>query len=320
MKIFNRGNDAAKPPSPSGPAAAVATVAPHPQAAPPAPAPQAHAPAPAPAPAAPAAPDITAILDANVKEMSEKISRLTSSLEGAQKDRQGFEAKIEQMEERMRKLSSLTEMISAQYNPFVGDAPAEREPLPAPEVGLAQPVAMPPLPVAAPPAAAPAPLEAPPFALSPSLASALSIDAPPSPYEDAPMMEPEPMPAPPAPVAAPPAQAAPPQPPQPDTPNGVHLWAAAPSFESSMLMLGWADMLLKATGSREAVVSLASYYHNVGWIGDPARDQLLAYADGLAAPHAGAEGLGDWRAGADVHERSLLFVEKLKSAAGRRTA
>src|SRR5581483_2700077 len=115
MKLFNRGNDpkAAPPAAPAGPAAAMATPA---TAAAPAPAPAA-APAPAPAaPAAPPVPELTAILDANVKDMSEKIAKLASTVESQTTEKGALEAKLEQMEERMRKLSSLTEMISAQYN------------------------------------------------------------------------------------------------------------------------------------------------------------------------------------------------------------
>src|SRR5581483_1876776 len=75
MKLFNRGNDPkaappAAPAAPAGPAAAMATPAP------------AAAPAPAPAaPAAPPVPELTAILDANVKDMSEKIAKLASTVE-----------------------------------------------------------------------------------------------------------------------------------------------------------------------------------------------------------------------------------------------
>lgn len=315
MKIFNRGTDA-KPataaqaavappaPAPAGPAAAKA--APPPAAAPPAapPAP-AQAPAPAPPPAA-AAPDISVILDANVKEMSEKIARLASSLESSQSERGSFEAKLEQMEERMRKLSSLTEMISAQYNPFVGDAPAEREPLPHPEVGLAAP----PMPAQAAP---------PPTFVEPEAAPTLSLSlAPPEPAPMA-MPEPEPAYAAPEPEYAPfphPAQAAAPAQALPAEP-GVYVWHVQPGFESSMLLLGWADMLLKSAGSRESLLDLVNYYHNIGWIGDPARDQLLAYADGLATPTGSAP--IDWRANVEVHEKSLLFVEKLRALADRRS-
>lgn len=302
MKIFNRGNEK---PAAAGPAAVVA-------AAPPPEAPQPEA--------APAGPDITQILDANVKEMSEKLARLTSSLENAQADRQSFESKLELMEERMRKLSSLTEMISAQYNPFVGDAPTEREPMPAPDVGLAAP--MPTMPPIALPEEAPA-LELPAAGFDDAAAPALSFDLAPAPEAPAVEMAPE---------ALDDAWLTPPAdeeiheaPAFPEDANGTHIWSIPSNFETSMLLLGWADMLLKSAGSRENVVSLISYYHNIGWIGDPARDQLLAYVDGLREPRSRDASEppaeihdGEWRLAMDIHERSLLFVEKLKAASARR--
>ncbi|GEM_PF-3993623 len=316
MKLFNRGNDPkaappAAPAAPAGPAAAMATPA---TAAAPAPAPAA-APAPAPAaPAAPPVPELTAILDANVKDMSEKIAKLASTVESQTTEKGALEAKLEQMEERMRKLSSLTEMISAQYNPFVGDAPTEREALPTPEVGLAPPPAPPAM---AMPAAAPPPLPAPmpapvaaPLPELPVMLEAPSMPATPIPVEPA------------APAYAPPpamawTEAAPE--PVPENPEGVALWSAPPTFEASLLMLSWADMLIKHSSSREGLVSLVNYYHNLGWIGDPARDQLLAYADGIAAPPPSSLG-GDWRTPLETHEQSLLFVEKLRTLAARRNA
>lgn len=286
MKIFNRGTDTKAPApapaakaTPGDPSAQGAAVAP-PTIAPPV------------APPAPATPDLTVILDANVREMSEKIARLASNLESSQQERTGFEAKIEQMEERMRKLSSLTEMISAQYNPFVGDAPTEREAMPRPEIGLAPPPS-------------PAPPEA---------ALALALDTPPA--EPSPVFSGMPTmaamePALPAPLRVENAETS-----EKDG-DGVYLWHIAPGFEPSMLLLGWADMLLTSAGSRESMLALVNYYHNIGWIGDPARDQLLAYADGLTPPAAASE--RDWRANVEVHEKSLLFVEKLR-AVGRRSA
>jgi len=332
MKIFNRGTD---PKTGAAPTAAAATV-PAPAAAskltaPAAPAPAAAAPsgaapsAPAPAPNVPPAPDLAVILDANVKEMSEKIARLASTLDTANQERTGFEAKIEQMEERMRKLSSLTEMISAQYNPFVGEAPMERGEMPRPEVGLAPPpVAIPPSALASfppppPPVASAEPalslqIEPPPapeFSSLPPLDGALLGSpelAPPPPMMAAPqMLEPPMM----APYAALPQEA-----PMAAEP-GVYLWQIQPGFEPSMLLLGWADMLLKSAGSRESLLELVNYYHNIGWIGDPARDQLLAYADGLTAPQDAA--VRDWRADVEVHEKSLLFVEKLRAVSMRRS-
>lgn len=300
MKIFNRGSDNKQPAvaTPVGPAA-LAAPAPVPAApaapvAPAAPAPDAAA------PAAPPAPDLAVILDANVKEMSEKIARLASTLEGSTTERSTFEAKLEQMEERMRKLSSLTEMISAQYNPFVGDAPAEREPLPHPEVGLASP--------------ADATLMA---TLPPPAAPALSLSLePPAPEPPAPVADPLPLDAPPAVLEGPPTG----EPAQLDAEVDERhplLPTIAPGFESSMLLLGWADMLLKSAGSRASLLDLANYYHTIGWIGDEARSQLLAYADGLVLDPEW-EDAADWRANVEVHEKSLLFVEKLKAVAGRK--
>ena len=287
MKIFNRGNDNKQPaPAPVGPAALAAPAV--------APASPAPAPAPPAAPAAPPAPDLTVILDANVKEMSEKIARLASSLETTTSERGSFEAKLEQMEERMRKLSSLTEMISAQYNPFVGDAPAEREAMPKPEIGLAAPME-----------ATLASLPPPPAT---TIAVALEEPAAPEPRFDAP----------PAVLESPPQLAAAPEAPSMAAPPAARALVedVAPGFESSMLLLGWADMLLKSAGTRDALVDLANYYHHIGWVGDAARERLLAYADGLAEPAGGAG--RDWRADVEVHEKSLLFVEKLRAIGGRR--
>ena len=276
---------------PAGPAA---LAAPAPAASP------VPAAAPPPEPAAPPAPDLAVILDANVKEMSEKIARLASSLESTTQERGSFEAKLDQMEERMRKLSSLTEMISAQYNPFVGDAPAERDPLPHPEVGLAAPPE--------PPAAAspPAPslslsLEPPapePLATLPSFAAAPQPEAPPELLEGPPAWES-------APMEEPPSQ------------PGPLLARIAPGFESSIILLNWADALLKSAGSRQSFLDLANYYHQIGWIGDEPRSQLLSYADGIVLD-APLDEAPDWRANVEVHEKSLLFVEKLKAVAARR--
>ena len=293
MKIFNRPTETKTAPTPTpAPANAPTAEAPARGAAPAGPAAASGASMPVPAPvAAPAVPDLSAILDTNVKEMSEKIARLASTLESSQEDRSGFEAKLAQMEERMRKLSSLTEMISAQYNPFVGEVPAERDVLPHPEVGLAPPVVAPPSSLMAPP-----PPSAPPMFEFPE--------------------EPAETPSEPAPAPLPPPAPAPIAEPAPENEPGVYLWSVPAGFEPSMLLLGWADMLLKSAGDRQSLLELVNYYHNIGWIGDPARDQLLAYADGLSAPEQG--GGAGWRADVDLHERSLLFVEKLRAVAHRK--
>ncbi|HWH07814.1 MAG TPA: FlaD/FlaE family flagellar protein, partial [Candidatus Thermoplasmatota archaeon] len=95
------------------------------------------------------------------------------------------------------------------------------------------------------------------------------------------------------------------------------LWSVPSGFAPSLLVLNWADMLLKSVPTRDALADVLNYYQNIGWIGDPARDQLLAYADGLAFAPQGAEGR-DWRANAELHEKSLLYVEKLRALSGGR--
>ncbi|MFA5861932.1 MAG: FlaD/FlaE family flagellar protein [Candidatus Thermoplasmatota archaeon] len=308
MKIFSRGTESATPP-----VAATVTTAPAPKAA----TPTTNV---ASAPSAPAQdltlanPDLSAIIEANVKEMSEKIARLASTLDGDHSERAEFESKIEKMEERMRKLSSLTEMISAQYNPFVGAAPSERESMPTPDVGLA----MPPLAMSSSPAPAvaavpqlvtqpppPLGLDDPFATVSPELDSALT-DTP----EGAPAPPPEIQA-----IAPDVTDAAVNTSDERTEIDDVRLWSVRPSFGASMLMLNWADMLLKHAPSREGVQQMLEYYRNVGWLGEPARDQLLAYIDGIAHGPEG-EPERDWRASIEVHEKSLLFIEKLRVLRG----
>lgn len=299
MKIFSRGTEPAQHATP--PTTAVPTASAPKVASTNSPAPATQVPPSVPAavatPVAPPNPELTAIIEANVKEMSEKIARLASTLEGDHSERADFESKLEKMEDRMRKLSSLTEMISAQYNPFVGAAPSERETLPAPDVGLAMPPLAMPL-MAAQEAGEHLPQlvvdPAPPLAdatlggdAAPALAP-VADDLGTLPAEDA--------------IAGASDE---------EHPNGVRLWNVRPSFGGSMLMLNWADMLLKHAPGREGVERMLEYYCNVGWLGEPARDQLLAYVDGIAPASEASD--RDWRAGVEVHEKSLLFIEKLRA-------
>ncbi len=199
----------------------------------------------------------------------------------------------------MRKLSSLTEMISSQYNPFVGEAPPEREPLPSVDAGLG--AVAPAVTLVAPPP----PVE-PPGVNGTDAAdpAATAPDPPVDPFApDVSATEAD------ADEAAPTAIAAPPAPRLTDVP---------PGFESTLLMLSWADTLLKHAPTRDAVTDLVAYYHRIAWIGDAVRDQILAYVDGIAWSPGPAAPI-DWRVGADVHERSLLYIEKLR-AAGRARA
>lgn len=300
MKLFNRGQNAAAGPAstqavappveakkkskeekPSGTAHAAS-------AGPSASTPSADAADPAAAPSAPAAPDVAELLESSVKDISDKVARLASSVETTGAEREAFEAKLSVMEDRMRKLSSLTEMISAQYNPFIGDAPPQREAMPTAEAGLSSPP------------------------LAPSELAEFEGDAPPataaaSAFDE--MEEPPAMDA-----LEPDFDAASPAPPawSPPAPASMRLEKFGDDFQTSMVLLKWADLLLQNTQSREGVADLVEYYHNIGWLGEQARDQLLAYAEGIAFDEPAA-GSGEWRATAEFHEISLLFLDKLKN-------
>lgn len=288
MKLFSRGQNAAV-----GPASTQAVAPPVEE--------KQEAPAAQPAPQPPS--EVAELLESSVKDISEKVARLASTVETTGSEREAFEAKLSQMEDRMRKLSSLTEMISAQYNPFVGDAPSEREPMPAPEAGLASPPA--PKPARAAEPAALAELEFAP--------DAFELSAPEPEFEVADeaaaveSFEPEASFEPPAPA---PAEARPRR--QSEPLESIRIEKFGDDFQSSMVLLKWADLMLQNTQSREKVGDLVEYYHNIGWIGDIARDQLLAYAEGIAFDDAPAD-QSEWRASAEFHEVSLLFLEKLRA-------
>lgn len=306
MKLFNRGKEEEVKPAAPAPAAVAAPGA--------LPAPLS---APVPPAAAPAADgEFTAALDASVKEMSEKLARLSTSLDTAQQDRQGFEEKMHRMEDRLRKLSSLTEMISAPYNPFIGDAPQEGGPLssratptPGPAAGAVSAV-----PLVTP--AAPAATESPPLVTLAPAMPGLGEAASPADFPDVAEAEADV-----APSDFPPVAAA-----FGDDDDAsdvaaagdafdardVHLERVERSFQNSLLMLNWSDMLLKSARSREGLREIVDYYQALGWIGSGTRDALLAYAEGLACDPVPEGEVADWRGRADVHERSLLYIEKLK--------
>lgn len=284
MKLFNRGKEEAGTvvvPVPQGDPAKAVTAAPAPE---------------------PAEPDLSQVLDASVKEMADKIAQLTSSLESANSERASFEDKVQRMEDRMRKLSSLTEAISSQYNPFVGDAPpregrSSRPPPPGTRAEGAD-------------AAFAAPPPAPSLALPPAVPASIAIPMP----KEAPASErflaPEEIAAAPPPVAAiAVAEASAPPAGRPAAPR-VHLDEVDLTFQNSLLVLTWADTLLKSARSREGVAELLAYYRSIGWIGEGVERQLLSYVSGLAFTESA--GPVDWRADVEIHERSLLFIEKLK--------
>lgn len=253
MKLFKGGAQEAQP------AAAPAT-------APAAPAPVAPAAgAPAAAPASEIDAKVAVALDKSVKDIAEKLAKLSSSVEVVREERVQFDEKIGKMEDRMRKLSALAEMISTQYNPFLGSEPPQS----TSSIADQQPAA----------------------------AAKLAADA----------GRPVPRPMAPATVpAAPPPEAYAPVP--DEEPGGPFLTRVDLSFQNSMMLLQWCEMMLKAS-SRDGLPDLLDYYQALGWISEDVRRLLMTYAKGLQVE---SDGRGDWRGRVDLHEKSLVFVEKLR--------
>ncbi|MGQ0536382.1 MAG: FlaD/FlaE family flagellar protein [Methanobacteriota archaeon] len=171
------GNGSGAPPAPgrsaltahgsgAGPAAAPAPPA---QAQPPAAAPPQAQPAPAAPPAAPpASPPAAAPVAAPpgdekaMKDLQERLLLMQRGLDTEREAVKGFTEKVGKMEERMKFLQNLSEVLSAKYSPFVGDdaeeEPFEPDPLKAVPARATPPSRAPP---AAPPTAAPEPAPAP---------------------------------------------------------------------------------------------------------------------------------------------------------------
>lgn len=292
MKIFGRGGkeEAAAAPAPPAPERSELSLTPTPSAEPS-------------APAQPSA-DLANILDTSVKDISEKIARLAASVETVHKDRASFDDKLKLMEDRMRKLSSLTEVMSSQYNPFVGDEPHQEESRPRPGSPTASAAAVNIAPQGNPspgpttievktprPQHAPRALPVAAPALHPIAAAAtggLSLDED---DDDEPAWSP---------------------PKRNEATDDARLTTVPHTFEASLLMMSWCDALLRAA-SREGLDELLHYYQTIGWINDAVREHIENYANGIASPPSPT---GDWRANIDLHQRSLLFVEKLRLASG----
>ncbi|HWG91359.1 MAG TPA: FlaD/FlaE family flagellar protein, partial [Candidatus Thermoplasmatota archaeon] len=89
----------------------------------------------------------------------------------------------------------------------------------------------------------------------------------------------------------------------------AHLERIEPTFENHLVALNWANLLLRYS-SPMGLMDLLGYYESLGWISKDVRKQLLAYAEGIAwNPN---QMVADWRGNIDLHQRTLLFIERLK--------
>ncbi|MHB8586655.1 MAG: FlaD/FlaE family flagellar protein [Thermoplasmatota archaeon] len=242
----------------------------------------------------------------SVQEMMEKITRLTSAMESANKDRAEFDNKLQQMEERTRRLASLTEIMSNPYNPFVGDRPQKESlgaldgvgPLPANAAAVSATLPGP----GARDASGAAPL--PPTVIATShLRSPLTdedVEAALSSLDDRSFH---------ALTEVVPTDGS-----ATATQGRIaRLAGIGASVESNLLVLDWCECLLRAV-SREGLPEILRYYEEIGWISDSAREFLEHVAGGIECEGPAKP---DWRPPVDLHERSLLYIERLRAIEAR---
>lgn len=256
--------------------------------------------------------------DAALKELAARMTVLQSNLENVQGTRGEIEDKLNKMEERMMRLGSLAEAVSSEYNPFIAenspDEPAWDGGAPAADKAPAQ---------------EPAPAKAPP---------AQEAQAQPEP---APEPEPEPAPTP------EPPKAADPEPSQaqdleefagmlggqaersdqaeqggqqgqeaPDATTAAEAFSKdrpqlGDRLESKFMMLEWVDLMLRRVG-RANLLDLLEYYEGLGWLDQETKRHVIRVAVGMDAPDRPEEKQrGEWRGDLDLHERSLITIERL---------
>ncbi len=235
-------------------------------------------------------------IDRSVKEIGEKIVRLTSSVESVSQEKADFEEKMARMEERMRKLTSLTEVMSAKYNPFIGDEPPPETQV-LPEAALPSPLNTHPHHARPPPPPAPLTRSRHPGPEMPAeFEEAVEFEG--DAFDEEPFMpdlddDRTQAPAPPA--------------------TRAYLESVPRSFASSYMLLNWSELLIRRAG-REGMGELLAYYEQLGWIGNEVKAELLSYAQGILLEDEDVEAFEwrEWRAEVDLHARSLLFIERLK--------
>jgi flagellar protein FlaD len=100
-------------------------------------------------------------------------------------------------------------------------------------------------------------------------------------------------------------------------------------MQATITVFRWLDFLLHRV-KRERLLPLMNYYHDIGWIGEKARKQLMTMARGtlqdvesfsleedeLGSSNATAETMiyrpvAEYRLSATDHIRSLMFIKKI---------
>ena len=95
--------------------------------------------------------------------------------------------------------------------------------------------------------------------------------------------------------------------------EGPHLVDPPKGYLGDVICLEWLDYLLTDFGPKNTVRTL-NYYERIGWIGEPVRDQLFDYLEGLTdSDYLYREEFGTTELTMDDHLKSLDYIEELAS-------
>ncbi|MFC3476242.1 FlaD/FlaE family flagellar protein [Halobacterium litoreum] len=95
--------------------------------------------------------------------------------------------------------------------------------------------------------------------------------------------------------------------------DGPHLEEHPNGYLADVVSLEWLNYLLAEFGPKNTVRTL-NYYERIGWIGEPARDQLFDYLEGLTdSDYLYREEFGTTELTMDDHLKSLDYIEELAS-------
>lgn len=249
-----------------------------------------------------------------LKDLAARMSVLQSNVENVKGTRNDLEEKLDKMESRMHRLGGLAEAVSSQYNPFLSEnAPGE----PSWDPGAGQDEQR--TPVAPDTDASPAGTrETAPGEPGGETAGANPDEAahertsPPD--EEAPAR----------PEASERGPEADPTDGQADELEGMEalLTDVRDVAESTaagrqtpkdlserLLLLEWVGMMMRRVG-RAGLMDLMEYYEGLDWLDANTKNKALRVAVGIEAPDRVGE--GGWRGDLDLHERSLMAIERLQ--------
>lgn len=259
-----------------------------------------------------------------LKDLAARMSVLQSNVENVKGTRDDLEDKLDKMESRMHRLGGLAEAVSSQYNPFLSEN-APGEPTWDGDLDddkLLTPVA----PDDASPAGSRDETPGEPGGETAGASSDEPADAEASPPEEASAapdeLEREPE------AGTPPEGEA-----QPEAQPGELTAEELEGMEAlrtdvrdvaestdrgretpkdlgeRLLLLEWVGMMMRRVG-RAGLMDLMEYYEGLGWLDASTKNKALRVAVGIDAPDRVGE--GGWRGDLDLHERSLMAIERLQ--------